>query len=1031
MTKVISVNTVTDTSLWKQLNDQDSQDAKQLASNLVTICAEATERMKMMPIYAPQYTLHDETHLLRTTELMKHVLGATFEKLNTVETALLILSAFFHDQGMIPTAEEYSAIRNNSDFQLFKDNWCVEYPNYSQIEKQLASQIISEKERKRLAQMFAELDSTILTDYLRGTHAHRSSDYVRSQYGNDKRLEIYGINLAPFAALLCESHSLPASDLNQAHGFRFDEQIGTYTVNMVYLAVVLRLADILDFDRERAPEVLFKSIHFTSEVSIIEWEKHRSVQGWSISPKRIRFTMRSKHPIYEATARKFMDYVDSELSACHELCITQPANFKEYQLRLPIKVDRSRISPLDNAYHFHDLEFHLSRDEIVRLLMTDKLYGHSHLCIRELLQNALDALRYRKALFLIASNQWEEGNILLKHSVDENGYELIECCDNGSGMDENILTNYLVKVGRSFYRSPEFERERIRLRAAGHDFDPCSKFGIGFMSCFMLGDRITIKTRRDYGPSKGWGSPMVVEIHGLGGLLVIRDGPTNQPIGTTVTIFGRRKPAFLDEWVDNVNLVLVLKGYALATEFPIKGMCTIPEIKGEVVIPPTSETIPTRLEIADVKKCLTLEQDLAEIDSDMHGEVRESFLLDEQNLPCLANNEARWNEITENSRKKWALQFLTKAPSKDAYQFSDWYIPVCVDGILVAGDPGRPSFYHDVRRRLGNRNSFIYSQSPAMIDARGDIKPEITPGRIAPDHSAFDMPLGWQRLNDKFGEASGRMWEKLTNYLTNGLSELEFWKLTSVYGAWLPSMRRQCLWETVSVPLVTKDGTCQWQKIRELGELSIFVYDEKSFELRNADGCRIALSPILEDWEKQGVDRPYLRWHMNITTLLMCSAQVVNNGPVLMPAPPTRPEEVLSQWYKRSSMGPIEMLFLDYIGSATDALSIQMPYPTANRRHPLAKVWYDSKYLHEKSDIQEFATSFVPCVAYAVSSSKNSPSLDQPGYWQKRVAHQYFAMDWKRYSDDLKPPYKIWTSQKGWTQIGENELAFWRDAKTK
>ncbi|MCJ7560253.1 hypothetical protein MUO79_06500, partial [Candidatus Bathyarchaeota archaeon] len=374
MTKTMPVNTLTDTTLWKLLDGQTSQDAKQLASNLVAICAEAAERMKAMPAYAPQYTLHDETHLLRTTELMAYVLGATRSKLSTVELGLLILSAFFHDQGMVPTAEEHSAIHENPDFQLFKDNWCIEYPNYNQIEKQLASQVISKREQERLNQMLAEFDSAILTDYLRKTHARRSADYVRTQYGDDKRLEIQRVNLAPYVALLCQSHSLQPSDLNQKHGFRFDEQIGTYTVNMVYLAVVLRLADILDFDRERTPEAFFKSIHFTSEVSLFEWEKHRSVQGWSISPKLIRFTMKSKHPIYEATARKFMDCVDSELSACHELCITQPANFKDYQLRLPIKVDRSRIGPLNNAYHFHDLEFRLSRDEIVRLLMTDKLY---------------------------------------------------------------------------------------------------------------------------------------------------------------------------------------------------------------------------------------------------------------------------------------------------------------------------------------------------------------------------------------------------------------------------------------------------------------------------------------------------------------------------------------------------------------------------------------------------------------------------------------------------------------------------------
>jgi hypothetical protein len=35
-----------------------------------------------MPTYAPQYTLHDEVHLLNVTELMAKVLGDILEQLN-------------------------------------------------------------------------------------------------------------------------------------------------------------------------------------------------------------------------------------------------------------------------------------------------------------------------------------------------------------------------------------------------------------------------------------------------------------------------------------------------------------------------------------------------------------------------------------------------------------------------------------------------------------------------------------------------------------------------------------------------------------------------------------------------------------------------------------------------------------------------------------------------------------------------------------------------------------------------------------
>lgn len=563
--KILQLNSLEDTTLWKCLKEQGDTVSSLLSSNLLTICQEACDRAKAVPIFAPQYTLHDERHLFRTTELMALVLSDTLNVLNPVEIAILILAAHFHDQGMVSDPEEYNQLSKMQEFHLFRDNWYLDHPNRNEIYQQLDNPVLSTEERSRLANQLIELDSAMLTDFLRTTHGTRSANFVRSKYGSDIRLEVVGVNLAELIAKLCYSHCEPVDNLTPAKGFNYDEHIGTFTVNMPFLAVILRLADILDFDRDRTPDSLYQTIHFTSDVSVKEWEKHRGVQGWSISPEKIRYSMLFRHPVYEAAARRFMDWIDEELSDCHELCRSFPADFEKYKLLLPQKVDRSRIGPKGNAYIYHDLEFALSRNEIVKLLMTDKLYSHPSLCIRELLQNALDALRYRKALYACDSLDWKDGKVEMEHSVDENGYEIVRCRDNGVGMDEKVITRFLCKVGRSFYRSPEFEQQRVEFSRHGTDFDPCSQFGIGFMSCFMLGDRIRIETRRDYGIGREHGKPFIVEINGLSSMLVIREGPKNQPIGTTVTIVSRKKPSFLDAWEDRVQLTTVLKGYALAT----------------------------------------------------------------------------------------------------------------------------------------------------------------------------------------------------------------------------------------------------------------------------------------------------------------------------------------------------------------------------------------------------------------------------------------------------------------------------------
>ena len=191
--------------------------------------------------------------------------------------------------------------------------------------------------------------------------------------------------------------------------------------------------------------------------------------------------------------------------------------------------------------------------------MMDNLYSSPSLCVRELLQNSLDALRYRKALYKVNDIESDDGKICLEHFVNEQGYEVLKCTDNGIGMDELVIKEYLTKVGRSYYRPPYFEQEKVRLQHAGADFDPCSQFGIGFISCFMIGDRILIETRRDYGYGRELGKPLIVEVNGLGGLVVIRQGKPEQAAGTTVLIFSRNKLSFVDEWWDKIKLIAVTR----------------------------------------------------------------------------------------------------------------------------------------------------------------------------------------------------------------------------------------------------------------------------------------------------------------------------------------------------------------------------------------------------------------------------------------------------------------------------------------
>ena len=78
----------------------------------------------------------------------------------------------------------------------------------------------------------------------------------------------------------------------------------------------------------------------------------------------------------------------------------------------------------------------------------------------------------------------------------ENGEKYLYCLDNGKGMSKTIIENYLLKIGSSYYQSPDFYQNQAET---GFKFTPTSQFGIGILSCFIIGNKIEIITKEESG----------------------------------------------------------------------------------------------------------------------------------------------------------------------------------------------------------------------------------------------------------------------------------------------------------------------------------------------------------------------------------------------------------------------------------------------------------------------------------------------------------------------------------------------------
>lgn len=478
---------------------------------MVTGAADAVgSLLDRIPLTFRQYTQHDLRHSANLIRLMgKFIPGATKERLNAVELAILALSAILHDVGMFVTDAEKAATLKSAEYQWFESG---------QGDRAL---LLAHARGTGDHLRAAVVQDALLAEYFRRLHSERAALVVDRHLAG--KLTFRETDLTPAVLRVCESHGWGVLESNDP---RYPEKavarlstrrpVSSVPVNEQYLAICLRLADIMDFDRSRTPAAVFQHLAFTEEKSWEEWNKHLQVEGWYVDEHEVMYSAPCTHPAFYVAVMEFLDWIDAELSDCRLLVKEAPKRIAEkYELHLPPVVDRRQVDMRDRSYLAGAFRFQLDYERIMQLLMDKSLYPDPSLFLRELLQNALDACRTREA-HAKADGMPYEGRIdVWDHSGCPDDPRIV-FQDNGSGMSRRIVENYFMRVGRSYYKSAEFELERQRLAEAGVQLEATSQFGIGILSCFMVADKFEVETFRETD------QPLKVTIEGPTKYFIIR-----------------------------------------------------------------------------------------------------------------------------------------------------------------------------------------------------------------------------------------------------------------------------------------------------------------------------------------------------------------------------------------------------------------------------------------------------------------------------------------------------------------------------
>ena len=461
--------------LWEHFEDNATSVQVALVEKHVEIV------MPLLDYYIktfPTYTIHNGQHQKNIVSIIGSLLGQDVKKLTTLEAAILILSAVYHDVGMVFSETELAQVASEDRF----------------------TQFLEETPSAKL-RFYAEgqvADRELIEWYCRAVHAERVWKY----------LDIYDIQYPlvwdrmPFKnelAYVCESHNWPASALKSDERLRTDF-LGK--CDLLFCSILLRMADILDFDSTRSPQSVYEYLGLNNPknnieaVSKTEWQKHLMSGGFNFThPKNdlaLSFTAAPTHPEIEMGIRKFVNIIKLEMASCKTLLRFCSEQWRDLYLPGDINTDNINSQNYTSGrYHFS-----LSENKVLDLLTGEGLYKDEYIFIRELLQNAIDTSRHREFTEQTKNNSFKPQPIIVSFFLDKEGYNWVRIDDHGMGMNRDIITDHLLKKGESYYTSDKFKLEQLSIqKTTHHEFVPISRFGIGLLSCFMASDRIEISTK--------------------------------------------------------------------------------------------------------------------------------------------------------------------------------------------------------------------------------------------------------------------------------------------------------------------------------------------------------------------------------------------------------------------------------------------------------------------------------------------------------------------------------------------------------
>jgi hypothetical protein len=483
-----------ETSLWKRAFGEPKLGTPEarLAESYFKFWRNACQLAEKIQADLPNLTLHNEAHFEALWRRADQICGEKVS-LNPMEVFVLGGGILLHDLGL--TLSAYKG--GKTELQ--------ETPQWLDA----VSRYLANTEKPN-ADLTPVQEKQALFETLRTIHAETASKLCDLSFrAGDTKVYLLEesqlrTHLGELIGEVAASHHWDIGRLEE----RFQKVIGSldgypeaWTIRPILIACLLRCADAVQLDQSRAPDFVYALVG-PSGISDLHWNSQNRIAAPVVNPNDSSALMFSSTKPFEAEDAEAwwllhdaLQVANAELHGTNSLlkdlqlpgfAISRISNCESPRM-LARSIRLKGWRPVAARVQISNVE------KVVEQFGGAKLYGDSPVvALRELIQNAADAVRLRRAL--------EPGNYDGKITVGltslqratETEYRLyVE--DDGLGMSEAVMSGPLIDFGSSYISSSLVKIERPGL--VGKRQKLSGQYGIGFFSVFMLGDKVDVVSR--------------------------------------------------------------------------------------------------------------------------------------------------------------------------------------------------------------------------------------------------------------------------------------------------------------------------------------------------------------------------------------------------------------------------------------------------------------------------------------------------------------------------------------------------------